>query len=499
MTKKYWKSAVCLIVGSLLGILATVQIQAADSAQTVHLPLEQMQQLARVFAIIRSDYVKPVDDKKLIKDAISGMVHGLDPHSVYLDKKALKEFQEGTSGRFVGIGIEIASEDGLVKVVSPIEGSPAFRAGLRSGDLIIKIDATAVRGLSLMQAVKRMRGEPKTKVVLTVMRKSENRSFPVTLIREEIKVRSVRSKLIEPAYAWLRVSQFQSNTLLDLSKELQTLAKHQPTLKGLVLDLRNNPGGLLDGAVGLSSVFLPPSVTVVSTKGQLPQSMATYRTYAAPGTRDKEDKDDMAPPSPLAQAPELFKRIPLILLVNEGSASASEIVAGALQDYHRATIMGSQTFGKGSVQVVRPVGLDAALKLTIAHYYTPLGRSIQVKGIEPDVWVDETEEGDLFGALRTREGDLEQHLDNPQRAAAMTLQAQASRQARQEIALKKLEEEAKKPNAQRKLPEYGVLEKDWQLRQALNLLKGLPVKTVQIPLDRRTAEEKDDKNKDGEE
>ncbi len=262
--------------GVVAGALGTMQLQAFARGSAT-LPLEELQQLAAVFGMVKSDYVEPVDEKKLIGDAIAGMVAGLDPHSQYFDKKTLKEFREGTTGRFVGVGIEISMDDGLVKVVSPIEGSPAFRAGLRAGDLITRIDDTAVKGLTMDQAVKRMRGEPSTKVTLTIFRKAENRSFPVTITREEIRVQSVRSKMIEPGYAWLRVSQFQDRTIDDFARKLEDIYKQDPSLKGLVLDLRNDPGGLLEGAIALSAAFLPDDAVVVSTNGQLADSKAVYK------------------------------------------------------------------------------------------------------------------------------------------------------------------------------------------------------------------------------
>src|SRR5690349_12161890 len=274
------KIAGWISVGALAGALTTVSLQTVARGSLAPLPLEELQQLAAVFSMIKTDYVEPVDEKKLITDAISGMVSSLDPHSQYFDKKSFKEFREGTSGRFVGVGIEIGMEDGLVKVVSPIEGSPAFRAGLKAGDLITKIDDTAVKGLTMDQAVKRMRGEPSTKVQLTVFRKAESRTFPVTITREEIRVQSVRAKMVEPGYAWLRVTQFQERTIEDFSRKLEELYKQDPNIKGLVLDLRNDPGGLLEGAVALSAAFLQNDVVVVSTNGQIADSKFTY--HASP-------------------------------------------------------------------------------------------------------------------------------------------------------------------------------------------------------------------------
>ena len=464
-------------VGALAGALTTVSLQTVARGNMAPLPLEELQQLAAVFSMVKSDYVEPVDEKKLITEAISGMVSSLDPHSQYFDKKSFKEFSEGTSGKFVGVGIEITQEDGLVKVVSPIEGSPADRAGLKTNDLITKIDDTAVKGLSLNEAVKRMRGEPRTKVILTILRKDENRSFPVTIVREEIKTQSVKAKMVEPGYAWLRVSQFQERTVDDFARKLEELYKQDPALKGLVLDLRNDPGGLLDAAVALSAAFLPENVTVVSTNGQLEESKFTYK--ASPQFWRRNASND--PIGKLTQATGgAFKKLPLVVLVNEGSASASEIVAGALQDHKRATLMGSQTFGKGSVQTVRQLGPDTALKITTARYYTPSGRSIQAKGIVPEVMLDETAEGNVFAALRTREADLDKHLSNGKEAE----KKDAEREKAREAALKKLEEEAKKPVAERRLPEFGS-DKDFQLQQALNQLKGQPVKASTTVAERK--------------
>ncbi len=455
------KVAGFIAVGAVAGALATMQIQAVARNALSPLPLEELQQLAAVFGMVKSDYVESVDEKKLIGDAIAGMVAGLDPHSQYFDKKSFKEFREGTVGKFVGIGIEMAMEDGLVKVVSPIEGSPAFRVGLKPGDLITRIDDTPVKGLSVDQAVKRMRGDPNTKVNLTVFRKLENRSFPVTIVREEIRMQSVRAKLVEPGYGWLRVSQFQDRTVEDFARKLDELFKQEPNMKGLVLDLRNDPGGLLDGAVAISAAFLPADVTVVSTNGQIAESRQTFK--ATPNDYARRGAD------PLRRLPAALKSIPLVVLVNEGSASASEIVAGALQDHKRATIMGAQTFGKGSVQTVRPLSAETALKITTARYFTPAGRSIQAKGIVPDVWLDETAEGNVFAALRMREADLEKHLQG-----ADEKKDQAREKAREEARTKLEEQLAKSREVPKPLPEFGTAE-DFPLMQAINHLRGKPV------------------------
>ena len=466
------KFAGILAVGAVAGALATMQLQAVARNSLSPLPLEEVQQLAAVFDRVKAEYVEPVDEKKLISDAIAGMVAGLDPHSQYLDKKTFKEFRENTGGRFIGIGIEMGMEDGLVKVVSPIEGSPAFRAGLKPGDLITRIDDSPVKGLTVDQAVKKMRGEPNTKVILTVFRKLENRSFPVTIVREEIRMQSVRARMVEPGYGWIRVSQFQDRTVDDFVRKMEDLYKQDPNLKGLVLDLRNDPGGLLDASVALSAAFLPDDVVVVSTNGQMAESRQTFKAnpsdYARRGGSD-----------PLKRLPAGLKKVPLVVLVNEGSASASEIVAGALQDHKRAIIMGAQTFGKGSVQTIRPLPAETALKITTARYYTPGGRSIQAKGIVPDVFLDETVEGNVFAALRMREADLDKHLQGADE------QKDAAREKAREEARKKLEEQlAKSKEPVKPLPEFGTAE-DFPLQQAINQLRGLPVIASKTAVEQR--------------
>jgi len=465
------KVAGWVALGAVAGAMTTMQLQANARSSLSPLPLEELQQLAAVFGMVKSDYVEPVDEKKLINDAISGMVSGLDPHSQFFDKKSFKEFREGTTGRFVGVGIEIGMEDGLVKIVSPIEGSPAFRAGLKSGDLISKIDDTPVKGLGLDQAVKKMRGEPNTKVQLMIFRKSESRSFPITITREEIRVQSVRAKVVEPGYAWLRVSQFQDRTVDDFARKLEEIYKQEPHLKGLVLDLRNDPGGLLEGAVAVSAAFLPKDADVVSTNGQIPDSKANFK--ASPDYYLRRGGTD-----PLKKLPVALKTVPLVVLVNEGSASASEIVAGALQDHKRAIVMGGQTFGKGSVQTVRQLSPETALKITTARYYTPSGRSIQAKGIVPDVMLDETAEGNVFAALRMREADLEKHLNNGPE------EKDEAREKAREEARQKLEAEYAKKEAPKPLPEFGSSE-DFPLAQALNQLKGRPVLVSKTATERK--------------
>jgi carboxyl-terminal processing protease len=442
------------------GVAASLQFSAvAQKAGAAPLPLDELRQLADVYGLIKSDYVEPVEDKKLLSEAINGMVASLDPHSSYLDKKAFREMRESMQGRFVGLGIEVAMEDGYVKIVSPIEDTPAYRAGIKAGDLITRIDDTPIKGLSLDEAIKKMRGEPHSKAVLTIARKGEDKPLVFALVREEIRVQSVKAKLIEPGYAWLRISQFQEQTVEDMARKIGALYAQDPNIKGLVLDLRNDPGGLLPGAIGVSAAFLPKDKPIVSTIGQLADSNQTFygrrEFYAGRSGAD-----------PLAKLPAGLKTVPMIVLVNTGSASASEIVAGALQDYKRAIIMGSQTFGKGSVQTLRQLTPDTAVKLTTARYYTPEGRSIQAKGIVPDLLVDESAEGDGLNGLRVREADLEKHLSNvtdPGAAAVKNRRDEAEEEQRLAAALKN-----------RKPLEFGGKD-DFQLAQALNQFKGLPV------------------------
>jgi len=479
------KVAGWVAIGALAGALTTMQLQAVARGAVTPLPLEQLQQLAAVYGIIKSDFVKPVDSAELLNDAMSGMVSGLDPHSQFLDPRHFREFREGTAGRFVGVGIEISMEDGLVKVVSPIEGSPAFRAGLMANDLISQIDGTPVRGMTIGEAVRRMRGEPNTEVRLMIMRRSENRSFSVTITRQEIRTQSVRSRMVEPGFAWVRVSQFQERTIEDFARQVQTLYQQDPQLKGFVLDLRNDPGGLLDAAVAMSAAFLPENAVVVTTNGQLPESRATFR--AAPRYYLRSGTDHIQRLTEATQG--RLRTVPLVVLVNEGSASASEIVAGALQDHRRATIMGSQTFGKGSVQTVRPLGPETAIKLTTAHYFSPSGRSIQDRGIVPDLWLDETAAGDVLAALRPRQADISAGRNGaPARELSEEERArERQREQERDAARQRLEEQQRLNPGQRLLPEFGSAD-DFQLRQALNHLQNLPVQVSQTGRERPAPE-----------
>ncbi|MDQ1920903.1 S41 family peptidase [Massilia pseudoviolaceinigra] len=446
-------------LGALAGVAFSMQFSAlAQKPVEQGMPLEELRQLSDAYDLIKTDYVEAVADKKLLTDALSGMVASLDPHSAYLDKKAYRDLREGTQGKFVGLGIEIAqSEEGYIKIVAPIEDSPAWRAGIKAGDLITRINNEAIQNLGIDEAIKKMRGEPLTKVTLTLLRKDVALPLVMTITRQEIIQKSVKGKIVEPGYAWLRISQFQEPTVDDMAARLSALYQQDPALKGLVLDLRNDPGGLLQGAIGVSAAFLPRGVEIVSTNGQLANSRQSY--LGKPEYYTLQGDGDV-----LARLPAALKTVPMVVLVNTGSASASEIVAGALQDYKRAVILGSQTFGKGSVQTIKPLGGDTAVKLTTARYYTPHGRSIQARGIIPDFLVDENADGDGLNGFRMREADLEKHLSNDRdKESAASTREQLDAQRRL-LAIER----------KRKPLEYGSAD-DFQLAQALNHLKGLPV------------------------
>jgi carboxyl-terminal processing protease len=450
-------------IGLVAGISISLHFAAVAQKDILPtpLPIEELRAFSEVFGRIKSDYVEPVTDKKLINEAINGMLNGLDPHSAYLDAESFKELQEGTHGEFGGLGIEVGMEEGLVKVISPIEDSPAHRAGIKSGDLIVKLDDTLVKGLSLNDAVKRMRGKPGSKIVLTIIRKDEPKPLTITLVRAVIKVQSVKSKLADPGYGFIRITQFQERTGENLATALTGLIKQNDgPLKGLVLDLRNDPGGLLNGAVAVSAAFLAKDALVVYTEGRTDD--AKMRLTASPENYLRGNgKDDY-----LKNLPDSVKSIPLVVLVNGGSASASEIVAGALQDHKRAVIMGTQTFGKGSVQTILPLGNNTAIKLTTARYYTPGGRSIQAKGIVPDILVEDPSSSGQGGGLHLREADLDKHLTNDKQPEERSDNSSKNSPAPRG---NKGEEPAKSVPA-----EFGSKD-DYQLNQALNLLKGMQI------------------------
>ena len=414
-------------------ITSSFSLANSEKKQEVNtLPLNEIRIFTEIFSKIKSDYVENIEDSTLLKNAIRGMLQGLDPHSAYLDKDSYKELQEGTSGEFGGLGIEVGYEDGFVKVISPIDDTPAKRAGIKAGDLIIRLDGKSVKGISLMEAVKMMRGKPGSEIELTILRGGEEKPFNVTIVRDIITVKNIKAETIESAFGYIRISNFQIHTVDDLSKALTKLeSENNNMLKGLVLDQRNNPGGLLNAAVGVSDLFLDEGL-IVYTEGRVKGSKLKFN----------------------AKPSEMFKDIPIIVLVNGGSASASEIVAGALQDHRRAIIMGERTFGKGSVQTILPMNDETALKLTTARYYTPSGRSIQASGIEPDMIVKnikfDVKQNNNMGNGLIKESDLTGHLDSE---------------------VTKNDSNQKKDN----VDNSSLAETDYQLYEALNVLKGLSI------------------------
>ena len=446
-----------ICVGIVLGVLVSLNFSAVAQREAPSpLPIEDLRVFTEVFARIKSDYVETVEDRKLFTEAINGMLSGLDPHSAYLDQEAFKELQVGTQGEFGGLGIEVGMEDGLVRVVSPIDDTPASRAGLRPGDLIIRLDETPVKGMTLNDAVRRMRGKPNTDITLTISRRGEEKPIVVTLTRAVIKIQSVRSAVMEPGYGYIRLTQFQEHTGENLARAIERVWKeNNGNMRGLVLDLRNDPGGLLNGAVAVSAAFLPQNALVTYTDGRAPDSRMKLNASPEFYLRGASQGDY------LRGLPKEVKSVPLVVLINGGSASASEIVAGALQDHKRATIIGTQSFGKGSVQTILPLTNSTAIKLTTARYFTPNGRSIQAKGITPDLLVEETPDGDL-SQFRVREADLTRHLSNDK-----------DREDKPAIP-KPTADGAADRMKDRKPIEFGSAE-DFQLQQAMNHLKGQPV------------------------
>jgi carboxyl-terminal processing protease len=388
------------------------------------LPLEELRTFADVFNQIRIGYVEEVDDSTLLEYAIQGMLMGLDPHSSYMTKVAFDKLQSTTSGEFSGLGLEVGMEEGFVTVVSPIDGTPAYKAGLQTGDVILKLDNASIKGLSLNEAIEKMRGEKGSTIELTIGRQGETKPFNLTLVRDTIRVASVRERWLEPGFGYIRIAQFQKRTGEDVSKSLKKLEEKE-ALKGLVLDLRNNPGGVLRASVDVAGLFMDGG-TVVYTEGRLENSEVNYK----------------------ATAGDVTNGIPVVVLINGGSASASEIVAGALQDHSRAVLMGTKSFGKGSVQTILPLSDSRAVKLTTALYFTPNGRSIQAQGIAPDITVERAKVT-AYKTQRVTEADLAGHLDNAggneENAEAATTNAK------------------------------GLLSSDNQLYEALSLLKGLNI------------------------
>ena len=451
--------------GAVVGVMLSLNLSAVadrDTQGVLHpLPVEELRAFTEVFGRIKSDYVEPVEDKKLITEAINGMLTGLDPHSAYLDADAFKELQIGTQGEFGGLGIEVSMEDGFVKVISPIEDTPAFRAGIKPGDLIIKLDDTAVKGLSLTDAIKRMRGKPNTSITLTVMRKGELKPLVFTLTRAVIRIQSVKAKMVEPGYGYIRITQFQEQTGENLIKAIEKLFKESSVpMKGLVLDLRNDPGGLLNGAVAVSAAFLPADSLVVYTDGRTDD--AKMKLKASPEFYLRDTRNDY-----LKRLPAAVKTVPMVTLVNGGSASASEIVAGALQDHKRSVIMGTQTFGKGSVQTILPLGNNTAIKLTTARYFTPNGQSIQAKGITPDI-IDAAAKDEFE---RLREADLDRHLSNGKLEEAKNEAAKEASKPAAPAAKETKPEAGEDPNKKREPPAEFGSSGDQLLAQAISYFK----------------------------
>lgn len=442
--------SLALLAGVVFGVSATLthSVFAEKQVPAEALPLKDLQTFVEILNRVKSDYVEPVKDETLLENAVRGMLSGLDPHSSYLDKEEYKDLNASTTGKFGGLGIEVQLKDGLVKVVSPIDDTPAAKAGVKAGDLIVKIDDTPVKGLTLQDAVSKMRGDPGTKIVLTLVRENAPAPLVLELKRDYIKVASVRGRSIEQGFGYIRISQFTSTTGKNLADELAKLKK-EGELKGLVLDLRNNPGGLLTAAVDVSDEFLNKGA-IVSIKGRDAESTREFDASVGDALDGK----------------------PLVVLVNGGSASAAEIVAGALQDQKRGVLIGSKTFGKGSVQTILPLNNDSAIKITTARYYTPSGRSIQAEGIVPDVTIqpfkvsklDPSEIGE-----GVHEADLKGRLDNPNAKPEET-KAKDSKTEDKEKA-----KEGKKENGQEPINVADLPINDYELYQALTLLKGLSV------------------------
>ena len=419
--------AAALTALPLIGLSEVDPADAALHETGTRLPLEDLRSFAKVFEQIRQGYIEEVDDSTLLEYAIKGMLQGLDPHSSYLDRESFDDLQANTTGEFAGLGIEVGIEDEHITVVTPMDDTPASRAGLKSGDIILRLSGTSLKGVSLDEAVERMRGPKGSSVTLTIARKGYKEPFDVTLKRDTVRVRSVRSKILDEGYGYLRISQFQVDTGHDVAREIVKLQK-KGELKGLIIDLRNNPGGVLQASVEVADAFLESGL-VVYTEGRT--EAANLKYSAEPG--------------------DLTDGAPLVVLINDGSASAAEIVAGALQDHRRAVVMGTDSFGKGSVQTVIPINNERAIKLTTALYFTPNGRSIQAQGITPDIVVERVKVTRVQPHARTTEADLAGHLGN------------GNGGAERNAADRKREKEKRE----------DWLDRDNQIFEALNVLKGL--------------------------
>ena len=426
--KKYKFKNLLLLAGA---ILATNLFFYVYNHEDVHaaktsLPLNQLQAFSEVYLKIKQHYVQDISDKEIFDNAIKGMLEGLDPHSTFLNEKDFKDLQIGTKGEFGGLGIEITMEGGYVKVITPIDDTPAFKAGIEAGDLIIEIDNKSVQGMSLGEAVDLMRGKIGTSILLTIAREGENSPIEVKITRDKIKVKSVKYEIIDNNYGYIRISSFQTKTGNNLKKAIKELkANSKNNIKGYVIDMRNNPGGVLGAAVDVSDAFIKGKKKIVFTKGRTEDAMYEF----------------------VSNNTDLADGKPIVVLINGGSASASEIVAGALQDHKRAIIMGTQSFGKGSVQTILPITSKTAVKITTARYYTPKGRSIQAKGITPDIIVENLKLGSISQDKILKESDLMGHLKNNEKTNS--------------------KEDKEKQNRN--------LEDDYQLSEAINLLKGLSI------------------------
>ncbi len=420
-----------IVVGITLGTCGSVLAERGHQ-RTETIPFTELRTFTEVFSRIQADYVEPVTDETLLENAIRGMLSGLDPHSTYLDPDEFKELRIGTTGQFGGLGIEVGMENGFVKVISPIDDTPAQRAGIKAGDLIVRLDDKPVKGMTLQEAVKIMRGKPGTKITLTIVREGEDKPLKINITRAVIKIKSVKHRLLEPGYGYLRITSFQSRTGEQMRKAIAAMKK-AGRLKGLILDLRNNPGGVLNAAVSVSDAFLDGGL-IVYTDGRIEEAKMKFE--ATPG--------------------DLLANVPMVVLINAGSASASEIVSGALQDHKRAILMGQKTFGKGSVQTILPLSNGGAIKLTTARYYTPSGRSIQAEGIVPDITLgivrlETVAEAEEFEPLT--EASLSRHLENG----------------------KKKEPTSQEENKENGRKESKALLEDYYLHEALNVLKGINI------------------------
>ena len=463
--KNKFKSLTLVTFGLVFGILISVNLSvfADKKSEVKKLPVEDLRIFAEVFGKIKADYVEEVEDKQLLTEALNGMLAGLDPHSTFLDQVHFKEMKQGTAGEFGGLGIEVGMEDGFVKVISPIEDTPAFKAGLQSGDLIIKLDDKSTKGMTLNDAVKIMRGKPGTSLNVQILRKGQDAPFDVKITRAQIKSQSVKAKLIQDDYGYIRVTQFQERTGEDVAKSINKLFdENKKPLNGLVLDMRNNPGGLLNAAVAVSAAFIPEGELVVYTEGRAKDSK--MHLTAIPENFVRDPKNNY-----IEKLPSEIKKTPLVVLVNNGSASASEIVAGALQDHKRALVVGTKSFGKGSVQSILPMNNGTAIKLTTARYFTPNGRSIQAKGIDPDIVVE-----DGFSGLMSREADLSNRLSNPEdQNKEADPENTAENNSEKENATSKSDDGAEALRSFKPV-EFGT-DEDKQFQEALNILKGIDI------------------------